>query len=764
MKGFIFDLKSEGEKIKILFKNKEQEKLIVKEFPPYFYLKKYEKGIEQIPEVKKVEKEKKEKQVLYKITVDNPGSVIKLREDLKEFEPIEANIPHVYRFLIDNNLYATRTYEYDEKKAEFKEVEKEETYLKMASFDLEVYNKEGMPNPGKDPILMISYCDGKESRVFYWKKNKGTEKEMILDFLSKLKKEKIDVLTGYNSSGFDLPYLKKRCSVLGIELDLSKDGSPVQIKRGAFSTKADIFGLLHFDAYDGVAFLNKVGAMNIPKKDLEAVYKEMFGKEKLDIEPWKIWSMWEKGGKELETLIQYNKEDAIAGYEIAKELLPLYVEISKLVGLPIYEVTRMSTSQMVEWLLIREAVQRKLIIPNTPSEKEVKQRMMRGIEGGFVKQPEKGLHEKIAVCDFRSLYPTLIIAYNIDKTTYNKPCKDYNVSPKGHRFCKKPIGLIPKMLKEFLEKRIEIKKEMKKYKKGTPQYKFNYYRQWALKIIANSSYGYMVYARAKWYSREAGESVTSWAREKIHETIKKAEQEGFSVLYADTDSVFLKLGDRKTKQDVFDFVEKINASLPEGMELEFEGYFPRGIFVSGKEGKRAVKKKYALIREDGGLEIKGFELVRRDWSNIAKETQRKVIKAILEQGSPEKAKEIVKKTIQDIRDRKIDLKEFVIYTQIKRKIDKYEQQAPHVKAAKKLIKAGYKVKTGTMLEYVIVQGSGNISDRAIPIQLIGNKKYDAEYYIENQVLPAVMKIIREVGVTEDELRYKGKQEGLNKWF
>ena len=116
MKGFIFDLKSEGEKIKIIFKNNQEEKIIEKKFPPYFYLKKYDKAIETVPEIKEVKKEKKENQTLYKITVDNSGSVIKLRKDLEELEPIEANIPHIYRFLIDNNLYATRTYDYNEKK------------------------------------------------------------------------------------------------------------------------------------------------------------------------------------------------------------------------------------------------------------------------------------------------------------------------------------------------------------------------------------------------------------------------------------------------------------------------------------------------------------------------------------------------------------------------------------------------------------------------------------------------------------------------
>jgi DNA polymerase I len=199
------------------------------------------------------------------------------------------------------------------------------------------------------------------------------------------------------------------------------------------------------------------------------------------------------------------------------------------------------------------------------------------------------------------------------------------------------------------------------------------------------------------------------------------------------------------------------------MELEFQGYYPRGIFVTKREGG-AAKKRYALIREDGTVEIKGFEFVRRDWANIAKVAQEKVINAVLAEGKPKKAIDIVKQIIEDVREKKVKFEDVIIYTQVVRKVSSYEQQAPHVKAAKRLIQAGVKVSPGTILEYVVVPGKGSISDRSIPVQLLEKKDYDADYYIDNQVLPAVMKVLHELGVEEDELKQSSKQAGLKKWF
>ena len=163
------------------------------------------------------------------------------------------------------------------------------------------------------------------------------------------------------------------------------------------------------------------------------------------------------------------------------------------------------------------------------------------------------------------------------------------------------------------------------------------------------------------------------------------------------------------------FLEGYNKSLPEAMYLELEGFYPRGIFVTKREGG-AAKKRYAMIREDGQVEITGLEFVRRDWSALAKKTQEKVIKAVLD-NDVEKAKTIVTDTIAYVREGKVPLDDFVIYTQLKRAIDQYEAIGPHVRAAQRLKKSGVKIVTGMNIGYVVTRGAGNIGDRSYPLQL-----------------------------------------------
>jgi DNA polymerase I len=753
----------------------DQPEIVEARYSPYFYLipdslREAEKELlksfgGKIAKIDIVENEGKK---ILKIVTKGPGDVIEIRHYAKELgETREGDINHNYRYLIDHHLYASRYYDFEIENGILKkarELPDEPLDLRVLAFDIEVYNPKQVPDSEKDPIVCIGYCTAKDRDVLYWTEGKSSEKEMIEKFIKKIDEYDPDVIVGYNSAGFDFPYLKERCQKLRIKLALGRDYSEVQIKKGGIYPRADIFGRAHIDAFDGVDFLTTIGAMRLPKNDLNSVYRELYGKQKVDLKGKLISDLWDAGGKSLDLLLEYNQEDAVAAFEISKEILPLHTALSKIIGLPLYETSRMATSQMIEWLLIRESQRRGILVPNRSSEAEVKERLLGPIKGAFVKQPESGLHERIVILDFRSLYPSIIMSYNLDKTTLDCGCcKNPTVAPEvGHKFCKDKKGLIPKILEELIEARGKVKTEMKKHPEKSKEHRILHFHQWGLKILANSAYGYLGYARARWYSREAAESTTALGRHYIHETMDNAEAAGFHVFYADTDSIFIKLGD-KTIEDAKKLVEKINKELPAKMELEFQGYYPRGIFVS-KQGGVAAKKRYALIREDGAIEIKGFEFVRSDWAKIAKEVQEKVIGAVLKEGKPEKAVAIVKKVIKDVRDRKVDIEDLIIYTQVVRKVSSYEQQAPHVKAAKKLIAAGQKVGPGSVLEYVIVKGPGSISDRAIPVQLLGKKEYDADYYINNQILPAVMKILRELGVKEENLKFDGEQSGLGKWF
>lgn len=203
------------------------------------------------------------------------------------------------------------------------------------------------------------------------------------------------------------------------------------------------------------------------------------------------------------------------------------------------------------------------------------------------------------------------------------------------------------------------------------------------------------------------------------------------------------------KVQVSKFLEYINPDLPKGMELEYEGFYSRGFFVT--------KKRYALL-EDGNIVVKGLELVRRDWANIAKKTQQNILMAILKDGSPDKAKEIIKNAIKDIKKGQIKMEDLVIHTQITKNLNEYKQIGPHVVAAQKSLSKGRKIERGSIIRYVIVKGKNSISQRAEPLEDIEGKEYDPGYYIENQVIPAVSRIMSSLGYSSDEILELSRDE------
>lgn len=203
------------------------------------------------------------------------------------------------------------------------------------------------------------------------------------------------------------------------------------------------------------------------------------------------------------------------------------------------------------------------------------------------------------------------------------------------------------------------------------------------------------------------------------------------------------------------FLQHVNKELPEGMELEYEGFYKRGFFVT--------KKRYALI-EDDTIIVKGLELVRRDWAPITKKTQQKVLTAILKDADPKKAAKIIRDIIDDIRNGNVKLEDLVIHTQLTKNPQEYSQMAPHVLAAKKSIERGRKVERGSIIRYVVVKGKEPISKRAEPIEDVNISNYDPNYYIENQVLPAVGRIVESLGYSEQEILHNEKQSSLDAFF
>lgn len=209
------------------------------------------------------------------------------------------------------------------------------------------------------------------------------------------------------------------------------------------------------------------------------------------------------------------------------------------------------------------------------------------------------------------------------------------------------------------------------------------------------------------------------------------------------------------KEQVTELLSSINQNLPKSMELELEGFYNRGFFVS--------KKRYAVLDEDT-IVVKGLELVRRDWAPVAKNTQQNILEAILIDASPDKAKKIVKDVIKRLKEGDVDINDLVIHTKLTKKTENYKQTSPHVVAAEKLMLHGQKVTSGTIIRYVITKGHEPISKRAQPIEYMEGKQYDPEYYIQNQVLPATLRILEALGYSEEQIMSNEKQTSLDSFF
>ncbi len=717
-----------------------------------------------------------------KVSFYRPGDMPSLRHEMHDFpgvkEIYEFDIPQARRYLIDRGLAPMAGVKISGKTIERRGVKAvlldappvpakvSEQDLNIMSFDIEVYNPVGAPRQEKDPILMISLADNKGFRkVITWKDFKtgldyvevvSGEREMLERFVELVGERDVDILLGYNTDLFDFPYIHDRAKQLKVKLKLGRDGSEITFRKRRFATATRIRGRVHIDVYSMVNFLATIGAIRLIHYTLENVYKHLMGKEKPDFEFTEISDAWERGGGKARKLLEYSMSDAQATLEIGLELLPPFFELTQIVQQSPFDVTRMTTGQLVEWLLIAEAYRVGELVPARPVGEEFLERFEETYVGAYVMEPVKGLHEDLVVFDFRSLYPSIIVTHNIDPSALNckccKPSEVVTVPELGYRFCTKRRGFIPKTLEKLIQERVKLKQRMKNLKKGSKEYRSLDAQQWALKIIANSFYGMLGYARARWYFKQCAESVTSFGRHYIRNTIKMAKDFGLDVIYSDTDSLFCKLNG-KNREDVTKFLNRVNESLPGIMELELEGFYGRGVFVT--------KKRYAMIDEDDRIVVKGLEFVRRDWAALAKKTQEAVLEAVLRDGSPEKAAQIVRKTAKDIVEGRVSLEDLIIYTQLTMPLEKYRAIGPHVAAAKKLRAKGREVEPGMIIAYIEAKGAGSISDRAVPVEDFKGMEYDADYYVEHQVLPAVMRIMEVLGYKEDDLRYeKAKQVKL----
>jgi DNA polymerase I len=371
-------------------------------------------------------------------------------------------------------------------------------------------------------------------------------------------------------------------------------------------------------------------------------------------------------------------------------------------------------------------------------------------------------------------------------------------APSGGKFVSPEVspGIMPAVLQELLDERTKTKKLMKTA--GDEERRFLDAKQYAMKILLNSFYGYSGYARARLYSLALANAVTSFGRENILRTKTVIDEIGsvyvvdgavvfkddlpfgkagakrfdLSVVYGDTDSVFVRLrpdeGEAVSLPEAEligrKIAETVTSSLPEPMELVFEAFARRGIFLA--------KKRYALwVFEPAGdawkdkIKVRGMETVRRDWCDLTSKTLKICLELVLKEGKVDEAVDHVRSVV--VRLQNLDLSEdpgilgdLTLTRRYTKSTGSYKNKQPHIQLVEKIRKRGGQVPgVGDRVPFVIIRGKNSRKNRELFVDRAEDPGYvlekniplDTEYYVEKQILPPVLRIFETFGVTKDRL-------------
>ncbi len=787
-------------------------------FQPYFYVKQGKgsvaalKAMKEITNIEEVKRfiplgYKKEPESLLMITVDNPQNVPKLRDELVQngFEDFDSDIMFKYRFMVDFGVKGMDWIEFEGTKAftkmakvtsyhvnKMKKIEKNENAdLKFLAFDIECLPadlKRPMDSK-KDPIVMVSLSfspdhKNQKSLVLVAKPVSSSgvqgfrsEKELLEEFIKVIENYDPDMLIGYNCNNFDLPYLLDRMRKHGIQPNFGRCEKNVFSKTFGMMQECIVPGRIVVDPYQ---ILKRDPWVKFHRYNLNTIAKELLNEEKIDVEHTEMPDLWNGGREGLNKFIEYCRKDSELAIRLVLEkgMLDRFFELSKISGLLLQD-TFGGQSSRVETMLLHEFRKKNFVMPSRPSKEELlkrtREREKKELKGATVLEPKKGLHTEgcILVLDFRSLYPSIMRTYNVspDTVLLKKENVPATKSPTGAYFVNQAVreGIFPSLLKELISARGRIKKMMKSAK--DEEKRILNAKQLALKDMSNSFYGYTGYIRARLYMIDVANTITAHGRKNLEKT-KKLIEDNFAVevLYADTDSVFLKTNIKdldEAKKEGSKIAKFVSDKLPGYLELEFEKIYKTFLILT--------KKRYAGWEfEPSGdgwvdkIEMKGIETIRRDWCTLVSETMEEVIKIILKEGDIQKAISRVRTVMTSLKNNEVPLEKLTIIKGITKSLESYEGMLPHIELAKKIAKRNPSEApvVGDRIGFVIIRGNLLLSKRSEDPRYARehNLQIDSDYYIYSQLFPPIERILSAVGISKSELLGNGRQASMKEVF
>ena len=626
---------------------------------------------------------------------------------------------------------------------------------RVLSFDIETQGKSerllaiSLYADGVDEVLIV---DGSE-RPMPQRATRCINEFAALDaFCDRVRRFDPDVLTGWNIVDFDLSVLQRIAERVGHALALGRDAGSIRIRKaqGYFgSGQANVPGRVVLDGID----LLRGAFIRMDDYSLDAVARTVLGEGKAvagDVRD-RIEEITHNYRHDLEAFALYARTDARLAFAIVRRLnlVQLAFARSQLAGMTPDRVAASIAS--FDFLYLTELEKLRIVAPTVRSSDSS---VYEAQQGGHVLEPVAGLHRDVWVFDFKSLYPSIIRTFNIDPLSFvAQPAADERlICVPGGVFRREP-AILPRMLDALFPQREAAKQRGDDVASN------------AIKILMNSFYGVLGTPACRFYNPALANSITGAGRDILLWSKRWFEAAGFKVLYGDTDSLFVQSlgGDAmKIRDQGRRLAVSLNGELaryiqerwdlPSRLELKFEKLYLRLFLPRMRNSTRGASKRYAGLRQgdaDASVEFIGMEVVRRDWTDLAKQVQRELYQRLFtDQAVDQYLAEIVRQV------RKGELDDALVYRKNLRKGEKEytATSPPHVVAARKSTQP-----PGRMVSYFITTaGPEPIDNRQHPI--------DREHYVLKQVKPVADPVLEILGLNFEQVIGDRRQMDLYSLF
>ena len=574
--------------------------------------------------------------------------------------------------------------------------------INIAYIDIEVASDQGFPQPDEaaHPITAITIKNNQSDTYHVWGCGEydppenvrytlcESEAFLLANFLDWWERNCPDIVTGWNSRLFDIPYIVNRTRNI-LSDEWNKKLSPWRSLRareiptmgGRMQVAYDIEGLAQLDYLDLFKkfTLNTYGQQESYK--LDHIAHVILGERKLSYEEY--GSLHNLYKEDYQKFIDYNIKDVALVERLEEKIGIISLVLTMSYGAKTNYGDALGTTAIWDTILYNELLQDNIVIPfKPPTDNDAGK-----IVGGYVKEPMVGGHDWVVSFDLNSLYPNIIVQYNMSPETLTLT-DDGAKTANGYCYRKDIEGIMPKVIKKFSTNRKKIKNQMliakQEYEKNPNRKLENEIanldnQQMGIKILMNSLYGALANKWFRYFDHRIAEGVTKTGQLAIKtaettvnvEMNKLLETDNIDYVIAiDTDSVYINMAPLVTKFDPKDpvkFLDKICSqhfekvigkgyqkladdtnAYENRMVMEREAIASRGVWTAKKRYILNVHNNEGVQYAEPKLKMMGIEAIKSSTPQIVRDRFKEVFRVIME-GSEEETQEFIRKFKSDFK-------------------------------------------------------------------------------------------------------------------